>query len=600
MHWSASLRARVHAALCAVLLSSSACSAAELFVAPGGDDGAGDGSFARPFATPARALAAVDALPRPWSANASISLRGGTYALSAPLVLAPGGGGRDGFALALRAYAPDAAPAILSGGLPVAQSAWERAAPGSEVWAAPCPAGTPAGARQVWADGARVTETFLGNATSVYGYQLLSNDDTVVTETGYLTNSTRFLRAAAHPLQLASDAEFLFRMVGSQWVEERVRVTSWEMLEDGKTLNITLAQPAFYMLRHKLYVGSFPSHVINLAAALEGDPLIGTGDGIAVSGSGYVSGANEGSAGACRLLFRAAPGGGAPVEAVVGALDSLLVLEGNRSAQPAALTVIDVSIEGLVFKHSAWLAPSGPCGYIPDQSGIFYECSDAAQMPGMGHALTGRVPGALALKTARRVRVFNCSFAHTGANGIVVEEGSQFIEIGRSLFSDVGGSAVRFGQVDDWSSTDESRFNSDCSMSDSVLLGLAVELRDCAAVMGGYFRRLTLQSNTIRNASWAGITIGWGWGQHESPLPTHGGNLIAQNDVQFVNLLTSDGGPIYVMGPQQWSEMTGNFVGHALHHAAMLYHDEGSGYWHTHHNVVNESTADQFPCGGWW
>lgn len=58
-------------------------------------------------------------------------------------------------------------------------------------------------------------------------------------------------------------------------------------------------------------------------------------------------------------------------------------------------------------------------------------------------------------------------------------------------------------------------------------------------------------------------------------------------------LANADGGPIYVMGPQPSSEMAYNYVAHALHHAAMLYHDEGSAYWRTHHNVVNSQ-----PGGG--
>ena len=454
-----------------------------------------------------------------------------------------------------------------------------------------------------------MNETYLGNA-SVYGSQLLSARDSAVTPWGFLTNSSLLVAAARHPRQRAADAEFLFRMVGSQWVEERVRVASWTLLPDGATLNVTMAQPAFIMLRNKMYVGDFPSHIINLFAALEGS-LDAGGEGAAVPGSGYASASGD-------FFYRARPADDmAALDAWAGAVDGPLVsLRGDRAAQPSALTVNDVAFLGLTFQHGAWLQPSGPAGYIPDQSGIFYEASDAPNMPGMGHALGGRVPGALELVAARGVSVDGCVFRNSAASGVTADEGSQRVAVTRSLFLDLGCHAARFGQVDDWNGTDASRFNMDFVFEDNFLFGLAAELRDCSMLMGGYVRNLTVAQNSMRNSSWAartaqteratarrrplfpaltrrrlrparpdpnpaqGVTIGWGWGQHEGALETHGANRIVGNDITLVNLLTADGGPIYVMGPQRvdgiWSEFARNFVGHARHHAALLYHDEGA------------------------
>lgn len=59
--------------------------------------------------------------------------------------------------------------------------------------------------------------------------------------------------------------------------------------------------------------------------------------------------------------------------------------------------------------------------------------------------------------------------------------------------------------------------------------------------MGGYILNTTIQQNTIYNTTWAGMTIGWGWGTHPLPIPTHGYNKILYNDVQFVNTLTAGG-----------------------------------------------------------
>jgi hypothetical protein len=47
------------------------------------------------------------------------------------------------------------------------------------------------------------------------------------------------------------------------------------------------------------------------------------------------------------------------------------------------------------------------------------------------------------------------------------------------------------------------------------------------------------------------------------------------------------------------SEIAGNFVSYAMHHAAMLYHDEGSGFFYTHDNAVLQPALTD-PHGWWW
>lgn len=576
--------------------------ATDVFVSPTGSDASGQGSISNPYKTLSFALESLaTTIPRPWTTDVTVYLRGGTYPLTQPVTLLPGQGGRDGYTLSIAAYPQDSEPVVVSGGVELPTSAWTPVPGGRGVWSAPCPPGL-TNVRQSFVGNSRVNETFLGNATSVYGYQLLSKADSNVTSWGYLTKHPGLVAASKHPLQVASDAEFLFRMVGSQWVEERVRVASWELLGDGVTLNITLAQPAFYMLRNKMYVGDFPSHVINLFAALEGSVgTPGADDGVAIPGTGYLS--CSGAGGSSPAMYYnpgAALASTPPVGAVIAAVEGpLIAIAGNRST---SAWVENVSLTGFTLAYSSWTQPSGPCGYIPDQGGFFYTCEDAAHLPGMGHAVTGVVPGTLSVSGGRGFRAYNLTVCHTGGTAVTVDGGSQVVTLKQLLVWDAGGSGVRFGQVDDFSGEPwgPSGYNAHSIFNDSVVVGGGAEWRDCPLVMGGYYRNLTLSYLTLHNSSWAGITVGWGWGTHHDPLPTHGGNVIEHCHIHTVNQLTADGGPIYVMGPQQWSEMRFNHVERALHHAAMLYHDEGSAYWWTHDNVVNETKRDQVPCGGWW
>ena len=49
-----------------------------------------------------------------------------------------------------------------------------------------------------------------------------------------------------------------------------------------------------------------------------------------------------------------------------------------------------------------------------------------------------------------------------------------------------------------------------------------------------------------------------------------------------------------------YSEIAYNFVSYALHHAAMLYHDEGSAFFYTHDNAVLQPPSLRDPHGWWW
>ena len=102
---------------------------ATIYVSPLGDDAAGDGSQAAPFATPARALRASRAAP-PGGRN-TILLRGGTYFLAETLVLTAQDSG-------LTLQGAPGEEAWLSGALPLANVTWRavNVSPPSNLWSA--------------------------------------------------------------------------------------------------------------------------------------------------------------------------------------------------------------------------------------------------------------------------------------------------------------------------------------------------------------------------------------------------------------------------------------------------------------------------------
>lgn len=369
--------------------------------------------------------------------------------------------------------------------------------------------------------------------------------------------------------QRPNDIELLFTSVGCQWVEDRVRIQGWELATDGSYLNVTLVPPGWAMARQKPYPDTFPTAFINVRGSLS------------VPGTGYYS-LSEGT-----VYYVPRPGIDImpSLQAWKAVLNGPLIrLSGDRYAQPSIDAVRFINFERLTFRHNTWLRPNECGGYSADQSGIVWDC--AQPPPYEGHA-TMPVPGALELHAAHNITVSDCRFEHLGSTGVTIEDGSQSVVVQSSSFWDTSCHAVRLAQVDDFNGTDPTRFNAHVTVYNNTMLGLGAEYRDCSAVFGGYIQNYTISHNMISNVTWAGVTVGWGGWGGSPDRPTLGNGHILSNHIQYVNLVTADGGPIYVMGPQDHSEMAYNFVEHARHHAAMLYHDEGSAFWHTHHNVVN-------------
>jgi len=107
--------------------------AADVYVAPGGDDSA-PGTMERPFKSPARARDAVRELKK--AGPVTVHLRGGTYFFSEPLVLTPQDSGTAQAPITYAAHENE--KPVLSGGRAV--TGWaKQQLNGRDVWAAKLP-----------------------------------------------------------------------------------------------------------------------------------------------------------------------------------------------------------------------------------------------------------------------------------------------------------------------------------------------------------------------------------------------------------------------------------------------------------------------------
>jgi beta-glucuronidase len=553
---------------------------APLYVSPSGSDAEGDGSLGSPWATWSHAAAAVRGLLPLQACDVSVYFLSGVYPLTSAVRLSAADSGRNGFSVVYSA-APGAS-VVFDGGQPL--DGWAPLAGAPGVFCAPLGFAT----RDAFAFGARIAESVAAGVN-------LTARNTEVTAAGYVTTDAGLIAAVAgNALAAAADVELIYTSQAAQWQESRARVASWAFL-NASALAITMAQPGWALVRGKGYPEKLPSALVNLLAPA----ALAAGEGVI-------------SPSARRVCYRPAAGADmAGARAWAGAVDGeLVLLEGVAAAgaQPAQFVQM-VRVENLTLRGATWLAPTVEGAYAPDQGGIVYRARDLpGPLPGHG---SHPVPGALTLRTAANVTVRNVAVDSVGGSAVAVEGGSQDILISRARVTDAGCSGVRLGAVALADETDPRAFDARLTIADCTLTRLAQTYRDCSGIFGGYIRDSRVEHNNLSFTNWAGLTLGWGgWGG--APLrPSLGGNKILGNAISRVNLVTGDGGPIYVMGQQQESaacaandlscrsEMAGNFVSYAMHHAAMLYHDEGTVGYHTHGNVVLQPLLTD-PHGWWW
>ena len=104
-------------ALTALALVTVTARAAEFHISPSGND-ANSGTKDQPFATPARAVAAVRTLVAGGlNRDVRVVLHGGTYALEAPLVFTPADSGSADYAITYAAAPRETV--VISGGRPI-------------------------------------------------------------------------------------------------------------------------------------------------------------------------------------------------------------------------------------------------------------------------------------------------------------------------------------------------------------------------------------------------------------------------------------------------------------------------------------------------
>lgn len=229
--------------------------------------------------------------------------------------------------------------------------------------------------------------------------------------------------------------------------------------------------------------------------------------------------------------------------------EELLTLSGSETSYAE-----NILIEGLNFK---WTNNRHIDGKIGNQANT----DNGSNKRFAGTVNNGRPISAISLKYSKNVLLSGNIFACLGGGALDFIEGVQDVTVEKNVFRAVGGNGILASAtsfyVDDVSDN-ESSFIKNVKIENNYFTDIAWQEYGGCPVVLNYAVDCKISHNTINNAKYTGISVGWGWKEQEYPFLKN--NEISYNKVTNVVTLLSDGAAIYTIGCQPNSVMKDNYI----------------------------------------
>ncbi len=540
---------RIFSLVLLLVLLLSGLQAAEIWVSPKGSDG-NPGTHVLPKASLQAALRQAKELRRLNDASVAggihVIMLGGRYAMYETLLMTPEDSGTPSSPTTVEAAAGE--KPVLSGG--VAVTDWKKVkgsvpglSKGLNVWVADVPlfSGRKFDFRQVWVNGAK----------AVVAANTTENDMLRILGFNAKNRTIRVPMKALSSFVKPSDIELFIHQM---WATAVLRISFVQQLNGEAVL--TFQEPESTIE----FEHPWPPPVIS-AKGNSPFMLQRAIEFLDTPGEWY----HDRSLG--KLYYIPRMGEDLlKAEVLVPALETLVNVEGTPERP-----VHDVIFKGITFAHSTWMRPARQ-GDVPLQAGMFILDAYKLQVPGTpdkatleNQAWVGRQPAAVMLKNVHHTAFQECSFIHTGASGLDYLYGCNLDRVEGCLFKDIAGNGLVIGKFSDpsveahlpYDPTDKRELVQNTMVSNNLVDDAANEYWGCCGMIAGYVRGVTFEHNELRNLSYTGISVGWGWTRTINCMRN---NTIHANLVHDFGKHNYSCGGIYTLSAQPGTMITENCI----------------------------------------
>lgn len=281
-------------------------------------------------------------------------------------------------------------------------------------------------------------------------------------------------------------------------------------------------------------------------------------------------------------------------EVIVPAVETLMRVEGTPDNP-----VKDVTFEGITFSHATWMRPS-VSGHAPLQAGMFmieaYKLRPKQVRPNGDHKLdnqgwVGRPAAAVSLNSAENVSFSRCTFEHIASTGLDYHLYIKGGNVERCTFKDIGGNGILAGSFGPeaheahlpYDPADRRIICTGLNITNNLIEDVTNEDWGCVGIGAGFVKGIKICNNEIREVSYTGISMGWGWNRQVCSMSD---NLVKGNLIHHYAKHMYDTAGIYTLGAQPHSFVEENVVrdiyspsyAHDPNHWFYLYTDEGSSF----------------------
>lgn len=244
--------------------------------------------------------------------------------------------------------------------------------------------------------------------------------------------------------------------------------------------------------------------------------------------------------------------------------------------------VENIRFEGISFMHGAWNEPNYS-GFRVRQAEELYKPKEPLDEFDEVDYHCEFLPSEFSVKHAKNIHIDNCSFSLLGAVALSFRNESQDCSIKNSVFSDVSAAAINIGDIKIAVDAEKEKYCRNISVENNYIENTGTDYPSSPAVTIYYANNINMLHNHIKNVTYSGISVGWGWGRNHYNCRDI---KVIGNRIEKVMREMIDGGHIYTLSAMPGTVISGNYMLSSGDYRGGVYLDHTSQYMFIEGNVM--------------